>query len=185
MGTGAGASTLRVFKAIGIGTAAAILGAAIWLGVRRATHYEIGYVALLVGFLVGGGVRLGSGNRGGIGYQIIAVVLTYLAVAANYTPDVYRGLMEGFESRHSTSALTTTATPAANPTSNDSSVGLKIVFGVISFFVALLYPFLSLPRNIIGVVIIAIALWEAWKINVAGFSSVAGPFSLKTARAPV
>ena len=185
MGTGAGATTLRIFKALGIGTAAAILGAAIWLGVRRATHMEIGYVALLVGFLVGAGVRMGSGNRGGIAYQIMAVVLTYLAVAANYTPDVYAAMMKGYESRHSTAAMTTPGTAAVQPAENEPSPALKIVFLVISFIGALLVPFLSLPRNIIGVVIIAIALWEAWKINAGGISSIAGPFSLRAARMPV
>lgn len=184
-GSGAGATTLRIFKALGIGTAAAILGAAIWLGVRRATHMEIGYVALLVGFLVGAGVRMGSGNRGGIAYQIMAVILTYLAVAANYTPDVYAEMIKGFESRHSTAAITTPGAAAAQPAASEPSAALKSVFVVISFFIALIAPFLSLPGNIIGVVIIAIALWEAWKINAGGISSISGPFSLRAARAPV
>lgn len=183
MGTGAGAATLRIFKAIAFGTVAGIVGAAIWWGVRHGTDREFGLIALLLGFLVGAGVRLGSGNRGGIGYQIIAVVLTYLAVAGNYTPDAYSALMEGFESRHSNAAMTATGATTAQPAANEPSIGLKVVFAVISFFFAMILPFLALPRNIIGVVIIGIALWEAWKINVAGFSSVAGPFSLK-ARAP-
>ena len=185
VGSGAGATTLRIFKALGIGMAAAILGAAIWLGVRRVTHLEIGYVALLVGFLVGAGVRMGSGNRGGIAYQIMAVVLTYLAVAANYTPDVYNVMVEKYEASHS--AVTVAGPPgsALQPVANEPSPALKIVFIVISFIGALLVPFLSLPGNIIGVVIILIALWEAWKINVGGVSSIAGPFSLRAARAPM
>ena len=182
-GTGAGAATLRVFKAIGLGTVAGIIGAAIWLGVRRATHYEIGYVALLVGFLVGAAVRMGSGNRGGVGYQILAVVLTYLAVAANYTPDAYRGLMKGYESANS-SAATAQPTGAAQPESGEPSTALKVVFVVIAFVFSLILPIKMLPANIIGVVIIAIALWEAWKINMGGISSIAGPFSLRAARAP-
>ena len=184
-GSGAGATTLRIFKALGIGTAAAILGAAIWLGVRRATHMEIGYVALLVGFLVGAGVRMGSGNRGGIAYQIMAVILTYLAVAANYTPDVYHVMVEKYEARHSVVAVAGPGGSAVQPVANEPSPALKTVFLVISFIGALLVPFLSLPGNIIGVVIIAIALWEAWKINAGGISSISGPFSLRAARAPV
>lgn len=115
----------------------------------------------------------------------MAVVLTYLAVAANYTPDVYNAIVKKYEAHHSVIAVATPGSGAVEPVANEPPAALKIVYVVLSFIGALLIPFLSLPPNIIGVLIIAIALWEAWKINVGGFSSVAGPFSLKTARMPI
>jgi hypothetical protein len=45
------------------GAAAAVIGAAIWAGITVATEYQIGYMAIGVGFLVGIAVRaLGRGS---------------------------------------------------------------------------------------------------------------------------
>ena len=50
----------------------------------KATGYEIGLVAIVVGLLVGGAVRKGSGARGGWFYQLMAVALTYAAISGSY-----------------------------------------------------------------------------------------------------
>ncbi len=70
----------RLIAASVFGLAAAVLGAAVYYGVVRATGLNIGYVAVFVGFLVGGAVRKGSGNRGGMFYQFLALGLSYLAI---------------------------------------------------------------------------------------------------------
>ncbi len=70
----------RLIAASVFGLAAAVVGAAVYYGVVRATGWNIGYVAVFVGFLVGGAVRKGSGNRGGMFYQFLALGLSYLAV---------------------------------------------------------------------------------------------------------
>ena len=82
-GGGAGAGFVRLLKAMALGIGGGLVGAAIWYTVRVLAKVEIGYIAIAVGALVGGGVELGSGNRGGRGYQLLAVFLTYLAVAAD------------------------------------------------------------------------------------------------------
>ncbi len=69
------------------GGLAALAGALLWWGVRAATGYEIGLIAVAVGFGVGFGVRAGSQGRGGRRYQILAVFLTYSGVAMSLTPD--------------------------------------------------------------------------------------------------
>jgi hypothetical protein len=58
----------------------------IFYGVRVLTGYEIGLISILVGFLVGGGVRRGADYRGGRAYQFLAVFLTYFAIGASYLP---------------------------------------------------------------------------------------------------
>jgi hypothetical protein len=70
----------RLVGALVFGSLAAVLGAAVYFGVTRATGWNIGYVAIFVGFLVGGAVRKGTGNRGGLLYQFLALFLSYLAV---------------------------------------------------------------------------------------------------------
>lgn len=52
----------RIAPAIALGLAGAIAGAAVWAGIAIATQLAIGYVAVLVGFLAGYGVRRGAGR---------------------------------------------------------------------------------------------------------------------------
>jgi hypothetical protein len=70
----------RLIMASVLGLLAAVVGAAVYYGVQRATGWNIGYVAVFVGFLVGGAVRKGAGNRGGWLYQLIALLLSYVAI---------------------------------------------------------------------------------------------------------
>ncbi|MBK8177947.1 MAG: hypothetical protein IPK67_03410 [Planctomycetes bacterium] len=76
------------------GGLAAVAGSALWVLITRVTGWEIGLVAIAVGWLVGSGVRKGVGGRGGRVPQFIAVVLTYLAIVATYVPDLHRGVMQ-------------------------------------------------------------------------------------------
>jgi hypothetical protein len=82
----------RVLRAVGYGLLGAAAAAAVYGGVRAATGIDVGLVAILVGFLVGWMVRLGSGGCGGALCQAIAVTLTYLAVAASYLPLAFEQL---------------------------------------------------------------------------------------------
>jgi len=76
----------RLSKAIGFGLVGGAIGAAVYFLIVKLTGYEVGLVAILVGFLVGAGVKLGSAGRGGFGYQTLAVGLTYLAIVSSYVP---------------------------------------------------------------------------------------------------
>ena len=59
-------------------------GALGWGLVTQLTGYEIGLIAVAVGWLVGGAVRLGSKGLGGKPFQALAVALTYLAIVSHY-----------------------------------------------------------------------------------------------------
>ena len=84
-----GSRLARVIKALVFGSAAAAVGAVIYYVILRATGYNIGLVAVLVGFMVGGAVRKGTGNRGGLFYQILAVFLAYTAIGAMHLPFLF------------------------------------------------------------------------------------------------
>jgi hypothetical protein len=142
----------RLGKAALFGAGAALVGAVIWYGIRRATDYELGLIAVVVGLMVGGAVRAGSGGRGGAGYQLLAVLLTYLGICANYAPDVYGALVERGDS------------------------GASLIINTVYFTVQ--FPFLAGFENIIGILIIGFALWEAWKINTAQARDLAGPYAI-------
>lgn len=59
------------------GAVGAALGAAVWAGIVVATNFEVGYVAVLVGFLSGMGVKIGAGKGRGQGLQILAALLAF------------------------------------------------------------------------------------------------------------
>lgn len=200
--TGAQGSRMsRLFRATLFGLAAALVGTLIWYGVRAVTGYEIGLIAIVVGLLVGGAVRAGSYGKGGLGYQLLAVLLTYCSIVANYVPDVYQGLREaarqsraeqaqvsssttqGSADRSATAtgdaAGTDEASSADDPSFEDLStlgrITVVLVFVLILFAVAFIAPVLGGLENIIGLLIILFALWEAWKMNRAGLVSFTGP----------
>jgi hypothetical protein len=76
---------LPVVRAAGLGIIAAIAGAAIYYGVIKLAHLEIGLIAIAIGYMVGWAVRKGAGG-GGRRYQVLAVALTYWSVGLAYAP---------------------------------------------------------------------------------------------------
>ena len=80
-----GSGIARFARAALFGVAAAIAGFLIYYGVMKLAHMEIGLISILVGFMVGVAVRNGSRHRGGWPYQLLALVLTYSAIAASYS----------------------------------------------------------------------------------------------------
>ena len=55
---------------------------------------------------------------------------------------------------------------------------------VIAFAIAAAAPFLAGAENIIGLLIIAFGLFEAWKINKRAEVTMTGPFSVAPVTAP-
>ena len=81
-----GSRVARAIKALFLGTVAAGVGAVIYYAIIRLTGLNIGLIAVVVGVMVGGAVRRGSGNRGGPFYQVVAILLTYLSIVAMNVP---------------------------------------------------------------------------------------------------
>ena len=192
-----GSGLARLFRAGLFGLLAAATGAGLWALVTHLTGYEIGLVAIAVGWAVGTAVRVGSGARGGIGYQLLAVFLTYMAIVSTYTPYVIDGLQQAAEGEISQEAskplepaafATTPGTVVeeedyAEPVdtielSAGEQVVAAVVFAVIVLGIAAAAPFLAGAQNLIGILIIGIALWEAWRINRSVELAFAGPFEV-------
>ncbi|WP_375766584.1 hypothetical protein NR798_33540 [Archangium gephyra] len=75
----------RLPLALAGGAAGALVGAIIWAVIVVATNYEIGYVAVLVGYLAGHGVKLGAGKGRGQTLQIAAAGMSVFGlVIAKY-----------------------------------------------------------------------------------------------------
>jgi hypothetical protein len=65
------------------GLVAAVIASAVWYGVVAVSHFQVGIVAVAVGFLVGQAVVLGARRRGSIALVAISVVLTLLALVVS------------------------------------------------------------------------------------------------------
>lgn len=88
----AGSGLGRFTRAIGFGVVGGAIGAGIYFGILKLTGYEVGLVAIVVGFLVGAGVRIGTGGHGGWLYQLLAVGITYAAIVTTYVPFIVEDL---------------------------------------------------------------------------------------------
>ena len=164
----------RFAKAFFAGLGAAIGGAIVWWGVREITDMEIGLVSIAIGFAVGKAVRWGSGNRGGRGYQFLALFLTYAAVAGNYTPDVIKAIQENAKDEKPAVTASKDAGKKDEPINfGQAALGLLAIFAI-----AAAAPFMAGASNIIGLAIIAFGLWEAWKINRRVALNITGPFTV-------
>jgi hypothetical protein len=173
-----------------LGLLAAIVGAGAWYGIRALTGYEFGLVAVVVGVLVGFAVRKGSAGRGGLLYQFVALLLTYACVVATYVPATVRALMAS----KPPDATTSMPTPSLQDKGDDRSASvppdhplnpqqkaLQLVLALVIAFTAtfvLLVPGLVLSKEVIGLLIIAFALFEAWKINRPARVVLRGPYKL-------
>ena len=180
-----GSKAARSFRALGAGIAAGVAGFLIYWGIRAATGYEFALVAILVGYMVGVAVRWGAQHRGGVFYQLMAVVLTYFSIASTYTPDVLRGMRQGrseasvavADSASTTAPNETNAAPASAASTAEERRPLPFWFELIfAFCFSLAVPFLAGPSNILGWIIIAVGLIEAWRLNRRVPIDVAGPF---------
>lgn len=181
--------TGRLGKAIALGVLAMIVCSAGWYLVLKLTGSEFGILAIVVGFVVGGAVRKGSNGRGGWRYQALAIFLTYTAIVSSYVPymiDEARkqsAAVATDSTQGDTTALTKdSATAAAKSTKASPVVFVVAIILGLGFLYAL--PFLAGLQNILGLLIIGIALYEAWKLNVRAELSVSGPHRVSPSSAP-
>ncbi|MBZ4333981.1 hypothetical protein [Corallococcus sp. AS-1-12] len=165
-----GSKSKRALKAAVFGFGAAIAGALVYWVVGL-TGYNIGLIAILVGWMVGTAVFKGSESRGGWFYQALAVGLTYFAVAASLAPDVYKELttQPPAEVAADAPAGEAESSPAANVVlAGVISVAAPVLVGINSPISGLIYGF---------------ALFEAWRRTKRTELSIAGPFKLAEAPA--
>jgi hypothetical protein len=198
-----GSGSARFAKAMGLGLVAAAAGSALYYAILKLTGYEIGLVAIVVGFLVGSAVRRGSQGRGGRAYQVLAVGLTYFAIVTTYIPFIVKAIKENppaavaaDSSARAVAADSTATAPAAaapelqgaaagSPASKTTArpvVGKDItlaqaLLGLVALLaLAAAAPVLAGFQNIIGMVIIGFALFEAWRQNQRVELTVTGPY---------
>jgi hypothetical protein len=104
-GIAAGRSGGRL-KAVFAGLGAAVAGSIIYYSVMKYLDLEIGYVAILIGFMVGYAIRGATAGRGSRRLQVLAAGLTYFAVALAYLPFSIEGMREAAKEGVSADSVT-------------------------------------------------------------------------------
>src|SRR5256712_2063445 len=170
-----GTSGTRFAKALGLGLLAAAAGAGIYYAVAAATGSEYAIVAIVVGLLVGSAVRKGSNRRGGWRYQALAMSLTYSAIVVTYIPQIIKAVTE-----RRASVINEGAPRADSVRVVPKQVGVGgVLLGLGALFLlAAALPILAGIGNIIGLFIIGIALYEAWRLNKAIPLRITGPYQV-------
>lgn len=184
------------------GFGAAIVGALIYFGVIAITQFEIGIVALLIGWMVGWALRKGAGGRGGRRLQVIGAGLTYFAVALAYLPMVFKASIDGIPTAAQSSPASGDRTPneATEPAitdvertveplpfTQDSTADVNPFFalGTLLLFSLGLPLFVvlgSFPSGLISALIIGIGMHQAWSMTRAASITIAGPFKVGRAQ---
>ncbi|HEX7939591.1 MAG TPA: hypothetical protein VF483_11440 [Gemmatimonadaceae bacterium] len=179
-------------KAFLFGGAACLLGAAIYYGVAALLNLEIGLVAILIGYLVGAGVRKGTQGVGGRRYQVLALVLTYFSIGLAYAPFA---LKDALNSKSTPPAVATDSPkadsadvdpsaaitpPPKSPKSAGALAGaLALVFGggiLMVFALPILSIVGDLPGGLISAAIIGFGMRQAWRMTAARIVTITGPY---------
>jgi hypothetical protein len=191
----AGSGGGRMVKAVFAGLGVALLGGAVWYAVAHFMNAEFALLSIAIGYCVGKTIRWASGNRGGRAYQFLAVLLTYFGIVSAYVPYVvndlraladHEGNAQAGAPKPGAKAPATPDTGAKTPakapdTSESLSVGTALLGIGAIIFLAAIRPFLAGFENIIGILIIAFGLWQAWQINRRVTIAITGPFSVAPA----
>ena len=171
-----------LFRGFLFGAGAALLSTIVWYLIIKVTDYELGIVAIFVGLFVGYAVRRGAQGVGGWRYQALAMALTYFAITASKVPFVVEGIrqaqteQQAAEQKAAPQADGKAHPAASKPAEEAPSLGQFLLAWTLVFGVALATPFLAGAQGFMGLIILAIALYEAWKLNRR--VPVNGPFRL-------
>jgi hypothetical protein len=178
---------------------------AIFVGI---TDIQFALITIGIAYLIAKVVRKASAGLSGRKFQILAVALTYVASSLGYFPGVWQAIRSNASdppAAHAAAssgagsdkaapgdraapgdksapgdAAPVTAPPAKAPP-EPLSVG-KLILGLgMIFALVLAMPILSATDAPIGLIIVLIGLWEAWKLSRPVVVAVEGPFRVQAA----
>jgi hypothetical protein len=134
------------------GLAAALAGASLFLVVLQLVGYPISLLYVVIGYMVGMAVRKGAGYRGGLPYQVLAILLTYAGVVACFVLLMVSSMMK-----------------KGLPIGPNLWPVLKL---------ACIAPVVVGTKSITGLIIIGFALLQAWRLTKKLQLPISGPFQV-------
>jgi hypothetical protein len=167
-----------MLRAAMFGLGAAIAGAVLYYAVVAITNFEIGLVAIAIGYMVGYAIRHAARGRGGRRLQVLAVVLTYWAVGLAYTPLAIKAAYDG-ATTESVSRSAANDKPVTTDESDGASVAVVAAYVMgLSFVLPVMFVLGSLPSGAISALIIGLGMRQAWQMTGVAKFEVSGPFTI-------
>jgi hypothetical protein len=154
----------------------------------QATGMQLALVTIAIAYAVAKVVRRASGGLSGRRFQILAVLLTYVASAMGYAGPVLHGLSAAApkadgsaagEKQAATDSATNKTDDHSRPGAGFMVLGLLFLFGIV-----LAAPVLAATQAPIGLVIVGIGLYEAWKLSRPVAIVLDGPYNISGGGAP-
>ena len=204
-----GLGTGAMGKSVVFGLVAAIAGAIVYFAVTAITGWEIGIVAIVIGFMVGWAIRKATGGVGGRRYQILAVAFTYLAVSMAYAAlgirEIIKDKAAAAPKIHASAAGTdsvalndsTTASDGAadadsqavasaavaGPGKKKAGIGAGAIVAMLAIMLALpvMAIFQSGTGGFLSAIIIGIGLRQAWRMTGGVEIKITGPYKIGAA----
>ena len=170
-------SMTAVLRGALYGLGAAIVGAAGYALFLVLTNIEFAWITIGIGWLIGTAMRQGSGGLGGRRMQVLAVLLAYFAITISSAPVIARQWLQ--------SAQAEAAKNKEKPPREVTPAGYVVVAAI-----ALLSPVLSflgggIVSPLLGLFILAVGLYQAWRMTARDARHLAGPFEPDPPPSPV
>lgn len=175
-------------RALLFGLLAAASTALLWFLATAASGRQLSLVAVLAGVVVGLAVHQGGGGRGGLRYQLIAMLLVYLAFVARFVPPVFGGIADAIKQEHAvapvpapepalpapvaeppllapSSAPTAAPSPRAAQASTFATLKAYFVFTAVAWGLVLASPFLPSTTSLLSLLSLAAGMALAFRLN--------------------
>jgi hypothetical protein len=149
----------RFAQAAFLGIGAGLGGGAVYAAVLAFANVNAALITILIGWLVGKGVRKGSGNRGGREYQVLAVVITYLIIGLSIMASAVMTMEEKHAGAH------------------HDPLRIAIVCIIGAFTV----PIQSATSSLFSGLITIFGLMQAWRMTKAAQVVITGPHAIAPA----
>jgi hypothetical protein len=169
---------ISMIRPVIYGLGAALAGCILY-AIPLAIGFQIGIVALLVGWMVGKAIRNASYGVGGRPQQVLAVALTYFAISTSIIPAFFfMGMKQAYEA-HSAGVKQPVVKAPIDHDSKATGSRKASLLGFIAL--ATISPFLGLASSPVGglisLFILFIGLQRAWALTARHEIMVTGPYS--------
>ncbi len=172
------AGAIHFSRALLYGFGAAVAGSVLFAAVSLATGFQFSLLSIVVGIMVGKAIKRATGGRGGLKYQVLAVLLTYGAITTSFIPELVRGARTAKAAGKQADKSAAQKQPdSPKPVVSLQRAGLAVI---VLIGVGLISPVLILMSDpaggLLNALIILFGLLQAWRQTRGSAALLTGPF---------
>jgi hypothetical protein len=176
---------MRALLALALGVLGAAAASGACYGAEAIEGVPVRWIAVISGLLVGAGVRVGTGPRGGMASQALAIFLTYGAIVSTYGRDIREALEQASLSDEKPAPKISLAAasglkkkqPSWETLSTPQRVVVVAVTSAVVTGLIITAPFLG-EDALIELAVVGVALLSAWKLTHRRGALASGPLEV-------